>query len=596
MIDQEVTIDKPEKKEHKAIKRIFLFLAVFVFGMIFLASCTKAFTSDSDKANQMYAAMYGQDTSHSSYDADNPNLLKEEGQFSDKGKQVLQTIYLGSGNVAGVAVPNQNFFKYVSMSYTIDFGALNNNVPTITPVAPDFGENSNITLPDGLSKPQQWLNDNLLGASPKLSSTDQNNIFGEEIVQSLKYGKKRNGNNGWADLNFSKEEDRTYFINTFQSAKAVTLFAGYTSENNENKISLWKNMNEWVFTARADLGIENAPADGFVTYYQQTLNNTIATNRAGLNTSGNGGMYGQKGNQIYIQNKTWGEAFSQYGFLEGLLVWPIGWLVNTFVTSFGAGTGWAELAAIFLVTVIVRAILVVFSIFTSRSQTKMTELQPEVAQIQARYPNAQTDAYEKQAMTREVNILYKKHKVKPWLQFVVLIFQFPIFICVWAALEGSATLSSGNFFGVELTARMSDVIMNTSGAIQIWPKVLACVMLGLMFIAQFLAMSTGQWFNKWKTNKFVSRLAKPTVNNNSMDPAKMGKWMNIIMMVFMVFMGVSLPAGMSMYWFFGALISIIQVFITEAIASHDRHKKTKDGDSLSAIRRSKHHDSIRRSR
>lgn len=593
MIDQEATMEKPETKKRKAIKKTFLFLAVFVLGMLFLAACTRAFTSDSDKANQMYAAMYGQDTAD---DSTTNTLFTENGEFSDRGKQVLQTLNSTTTNASGIALPNETFFKYVSMGYTIDFGTLTNNVPSITPILPDFGAGTTINLPDGLSKPQKWLNDNLLGASPTLSEADQTRVFGEEIVHSLKSGEKRQGN-GWTTLNFADEQDKIYFLNTFQSAKAITLFAGYDSENNEARLSLWKNMNEWVYTARADLGIQNAPADGFVTYYQQSLNTAIATNRAGLNTSGNGGMYGQPGNQIYIQNKSWGEAFAQYGFLEGLLVWPIGWLINTFDTAFGgAGTGWAEFWAIFLVTVIVRSVLVVTSIFTTRTQNRVAELQPEVAKIQSRYPDAQTDLNEKRAMSREVNALYKKHKLKPWLQYVVLVLQFPIFICVWAALEGSATLSSGNFFGVELTSRMNDVILNSSGTIQIGPRVLACVMLGLMFIGQYLAMSTGQWFSKWKTKRFLTGLAKPVTNNGAMDPAKMTKWMNIIMMVFMVFMGVTLPAAMSMYWFFGALISIVQVFITEAISAGYRHRKTKDGDSLSAIRRSKHHESIRRSR
>lgn len=355
-------------------------------------------------------------------------------------------------------------------------------------------------------------------------------------------------------------------------------------------------------SARDEIGIASAPSNAFVTYYKQVLNTAISSNRAGLNTSGTGGMYGQEGNKIYIQNKTWGQAFSEYGFLEGLLVWPIGWLVNTFVDLFGAGSGWAELAAIFLVTLIVRIILVIFTVFTSKSQSRMTELQGEVSEIQAKYPNAQTDMNEKQMMSREVSALYKKHHVKPWLQFVQLIIQFPLFICVWAALEGSAALSSGNFFGVELTAKMSDVIMNSTGtSLAMGTRVLAGIMLVLMFLSQFFSMTTAQWFNKWKTSRFFNtkKAVKNPNSDMSMDPNKMSKWMTIIMMIFMVIMGITLPAGMSMYWFFGAIISIFQVFITEAIASRDRHKRFGKGgtdNSLAAMRRSKHHQSIRNSR
>lgn len=588
MIEQEATIDKSEEKKHKAIKGIFLFFAIFVCGLLFLSSCTKAFTSDSDKANQLYVQMYGQDSANSTYD-ESTKKVTEEAKFTKTGENYLYALSSGTynQNLGAVAIPDQKFFDYISIGYEIDF---NIEVPTVTPIKKE----NNSSLANGLSKPQTWLNDKLLTTNDEATA---NSIFGEEIVQAVKHGKTRSGSD-WAKLDFSKEDDRNYYLSCFQSAKAVTLFAGYK----DDKITLWDNMDLWFMSARDEIGIASAPSNAFVTYYKQVLNTAISSNRAGLNTSGTGGMYGQEGNKIYIQNKTWGQAFSEYGFLEGLLVWPIGWLVNTFVDLFGAGSGWAELAAIFLVTLIVRIILVIFTIFTSKSQSRMTELQGEVNEIQAKYPNAQTDMNEKQMMSREVSALYKKHHVKPWLQIVQLIIQFPLFICVWAALEGSAALSSGNFFGVELTAKMSDVIMNSTGtSLAMGTRVLAGIMLVLMFLSQFFSMTTAQWFNKWKTNRFYNtkKAVKNPNSDMSMDPNKMSKWMTIIMMIFMVIMGITLPAGMSMYWFFGAIISIFQVFITEAIASRDRHKRFGKGgtdNSLAAMRRSKHHQSIRSSR
>lgn len=583
MINSQSEIEKPAKRR-KAVKKIFFSVVFFVFGMLFLAACTRAFTTDADKANQMYAAMYGQDSSRYQETSDAQGTRISLGStFSERGKAIIQTLYTGTTATRPVAIPGQRFFDYLSVDYEIAFpqGAA---VPTINPVAIA----SNASLPDGLSKPQAWLRDNLLSS---VDTGRMNAIFGEEIVRSLKDGQTRDGSQ-WRSLDFSTEGDRSYYISTFQSAKAIALFGGYEND----RIVLWGNLDLWAIEARSDIGYENAPSDGFLSAYESTVDQYVAGNRAGLNTSGNGGLYGQAGNQIYLQNKTWGEAFTQFGFLEGLLIYPIGWMVNTFITSFAAmGAGWAEFLAIFLVTLIVRFALVVFAIFTTRSQNKMAELQPEVSKIQAKYPNYQTDPAERQQMSREVRDVYRKNKVKPWLQMVMIVFQFPIFICVWAALEGSASLSSGNFFGIELTASMSAVIMNSTGTpVAMGPRVLAGCMLAVMFIAQFLSMMTGQWFSKWKTKKFYGGVKK---NDSATDPQKMMKWVTIIMMGFMVYWGISLPAGMSMYWFFGALISIFQVFITEAISAGYRHRKTRgDGDPLSAIRRSKHHDSLRRSR
>lgn len=592
MIEQEATIDQSEIKRNKLIKRLFLFFVVFLCGLLFLSSCTNAFTSDSDKANQLYVQMYGQDSSDGTNYDSGTRVLTQNGEFSTKGTNYLQSLANGtystnnSGSSIAIAVPNQKFFDYLSIAYKIDFSSTN---PVITPILLD----NNASLKDGLSKPQAWLNENLL------SSTDEDmmsKIFGVEIYRAIKKSEKRDGKD-WRSLDYTNADDRSYFVSCFQSAKAVTLFGGYKND----KVTLWSNLDGWFISCRSEIGVENSPSEGFITYYKTILNNGIANNRAGLNTSGTGGMYGQQGNQIYITSKTWGEAFEQYGFLEGLLIWPIGWLTNTLVELFGAGTGWAELGAIALVTIIVRLVLVIFSIFTSRSQSKMTELQGEISEIQAKYPNAKTDMNEAKMMRMETSALYKKNGVKPWLIWVQLILQFPLFICVWAAFQGAATLSSGNFFGIDLTESMSSIIMNTNGNLAAGPRVLATFMLIIMFLAQFFSMMTSQWFNKWKTQRFVKKKVVPTNDNQAMDPNKMSKYMTIIMMIFMIFMGISLPAGMSMYWFFGAIISIVQVFITEAIASHDRREKNISGGdgteaSLAEMRRSKHHQSIRSSR
>ena len=63
-------------------------------------------------------------------------------------------------------------------------------------------------------------------------------------------------------------------------------------------------------------------------------------------------------------------------------------------------------------------------------------------------------------------------------------------------------------------------------------------------------------------------------------------------MVIMVFMSWSVPVGLGIYWRLGAVISIAQTLIREAVAARSRHndrKNTGDGSTLAAIRRSAHH-------
>ena len=88
------------------------------------------------------------------------------------------------------------------------------------------------------------------------------------------------------------------------------------------------------------------------------------------------------------------------------------------------------------------------------SSNKMQELQPEIAKIQAKYPNSNTNQYEKQRLAMETQALYKKHKINPLTSILIMIVQFPVFICVWGAMQGSAVLSSGEVLGLNLSTQL----------------------------------------------------------------------------------------------------------------------------------------------
>ena len=62
----------------------------------------------------------------------------------------------------------------------------------------------------------------------------------------------------------------------------------------------------------------------------------------------------------------------------------------------------------------------------------------------------------------------KKNHVHPMLPLLFMIIQFPLFICIWSALQGSASLASGNWYGLSLTTKVSECFTNyaeTNGAI-----------------------------------------------------------------------------------------------------------------------------------
>ncbi len=389
-------------------------------------------------------------------------------------------------------------------------------------------------------------------------------------------------------------------IKTVEEAKAVAwhvgMYAGLTYSD-ETKTTVtgvaepFTNTELWFNEAvkDPDLGLLKSPSFGFI--------ETIKTNAAiGYNTNTAcitpvSGTFNQNNAKIYIEGKTWGQAFKEYGFLEGLFVYPFAWLVHAISDGLG-GTGWVQIFAIFVVTILVRIVTVLSTLVQSKSQAKQQRIQPQINELMKKYPNAQEDPEERRALSLEQAQLMKKNHVHPMLPLLFMIIQFPLFICIWSALQGSASLASGNWYGLSLTTKVSECFTNyaeTNGAI------VGILIFIFMSLANVLSSCTGLWINNWKTKVLGNQSMQPTkkdANGNPMDPNKTMKIMTYVMMAFVLFMGWSLPVGMGIYWFIGAIISILQSLLTEAIQAKIRHRdaeNTGDGTTLAAIRRSARH-------
>lgn len=207
----------------------------------------------------------------------------------------------------------------------------------------------------------------------------------------------------------------------------------------------------------------------------------------------------------------------------------------------------------------------------------MTLLQPEIAKLQQKYPNANSNDYEKQKLAAAQMALYKKYKVHPFASLLIIFVQFPVFICVWNALQGSASLSRDAVLGLRLSDTIWSVLSNFSG----WPSNpgwwTALVLVILMSAAQIVSMLIPNWLNK-KKMKSVTKLNNSSSMNQQNKTLKYTQW---IMTIFIIFMGFTLPSAMGVYWFAGAIISIIQSVIIHYIfiaRSNKRNGKYKDNN------------------
>ena len=329
--------------------------------------------------------------------------------------------------------------------------------------------------------------------------------------------------------------------------------------------------------------------DGLSSNFLNLMSSTLSTQVANLRTciTVDDGFYGHVSNDplndtVLIEGKGedfyegWGRAFSEHGFLEGLLVYPIGTMVENFAHIFGMN-GYGQIFAVLLATFIIRILFMLVTLPSTLSQQKMTFLQPELAKLQQKYPNANTNDYEKQKLAAAQMALYKKYKVHPFASLLIIFIQFPVFICVWNALQGSASLSRDAVLGL----RLSDTIWNVLSNFTNWPSNpgwwTALVLIILMSAAQIISMLVPNWLNK-KKMKNVTKLNNSSSMNQQNKTLKYTQW---IMTIFIVIMGFTLPSAMGVYWFAGAIISIIQSIVIHYIfivKSNKRNGNYKDNN------------------
>ena len=364
--------------------------------------------------------------------------------------------------------------------------------------------------------------------------------------------------------------------------KHVAIYAGL--ESNDVVGPLYSNMNNWYNDAINDLGYELVPTTSFMTTLQNALNITVNSSTACISPVSQEYDMGDK--IIYIQGKTWGQAF-KYGFFEGLFVWPVAALVHV-ISSGLNNTGWAQVFAILVVTLLIRGVSIYSLIAQNKSQERSKIIQPELNALKNKYPNMDTDKQQRQAYAMEQMQLMRKAKTHPFRPLLLTFLQLPLFIFVWAALQGSAVLASGKWLGISLTTTVATCFgsfSSTPGAIT-----------GIIFFFITCAMSIGSnisnmAFNKWKQNKGIIAVQQQA-QAGSMNPQNMTKIMSFVFILFYIFMAYRLPVGMNIYFYLGSVINIVQTLIMELVSSRKRHRNasnTGDGSNLAAIRRSSKH-------
>ncbi|MFA6537179.1 MAG: YidC/Oxa1 family membrane protein insertase [Patescibacteria group bacterium] len=196
--------------------------------------------------------------------------------------------------------------------------------------------------------------------------------------------------------------------------------------------------------------------------------------------------------------------------------------------------------AIIFITIVVKIVLLPFSKSALKSQKVMQDLQPKLDELKAKCGN------DKEMLAKETMKLYKENKVNPLSSCLPLLIQLPILIAVYRA------------FQVGLTSEHFDLLypfVQNPGHIN-------SIAFGFLDMAKAsfpLAILSGlaQYV---QTEMLMAK--KPKAKDKGAKDEAMLASMNKSMQYFMPFMtiiiGMSLPAGLTFYWFLTTVLTVLQ--------------------------------------
>jgi len=219
-------------------------------------------------------------------------------------------------------------------------------------------------------------------------------------------------------------------------------------------------------------------------------------------------------------------------------------ILNLFVWLYNVLPGNDVGLVIIIITLAIRFILYPFYKKQVESQKAMQDLQPKVQETREKYKDNKEE--QAKAMMR----LYKDNKVSPFSSCLPILIQFPLFIAVYQVLRDGLTKTESLDLLYPFVSRPEMIDPFFLGLVDLsTPNVILAVLAGA---AQF-------WQAKMLMQKRPAVKTEGSKDEDTM--AIMNKQMTYIMPVMIIFFGLTLPSGLSLYWLVSTLFMIAQQYL-----------------------------------
>ena len=231
--------------------------------------------------------------------------------------------------------------------------------------------------------------------------------------------------------------------------------------------------------------------------------------------------------------------FSFSALYHVILYQPI---FNLFVGLYNLVPGHDVALVILIITILVRLLVYPLTSSAIKAQKSVQDLQPKIDALKKEFPGDQ------QKQSQAMMELYKQNKVNPFASCLPLLIQLPILIALYSVMRDglmSANLGSALYPFVQNPGQINSVSFGFFNMAK--PNYILAVLAGL-----------AQW---WQAKTMLTKRPPANAGAGAKDEAMlatMNKQMLYFMPLMTVVIGISLPAGLTLYWFFSTVLMALQ--------------------------------------
>ena len=223
------------------------------------------------------------------------------------------------------------------------------------------------------------------------------------------------------------------------------------------------------------------------------------------------------------------------------------------VFNFFLSLNWNMGLIIFILTLMVKLIILPLTFHSYMSSAKMRVLKPEIMEIEKKYPGQdQEQMMKRQQATMD---LYRRAGVNPMSGCLPMLLQMPVLLALFFFFPSAIELRQQGFLWADDLSTYDSIIS--------WSA-------NIPFITRFMGNHISLFCLLMTAVNVIYGLYNMNLTDTGQQQMKAMKYMPVFMSLFMFFFLNSYPAGLNYYYFLSTLITIVSTFMFKQFVNEEK--------------------------